>query len=133
MLGEQIVDGKGKRTGRRVTATSPKLIVEVSFEDRSKMLGVDGGNIGTYVSSTRSDGTLEGEGQGVFAAPDGQIATWKAVGNGKYLADGAISYRGGIVFSSTAPALTRLNASAGVFEFEVDAEGNTSSKIWEWK
>jgi hypothetical protein len=133
MLGEQIVSGRGRRSGRRVTATSPKLVVEVSFEDRSSMLGIDGGNIGTYVSSTRPDGTLEGEGQGVFAAPDGQIAAWKAVGNGRYMADGAVSYRGGIVFSSASPVFARLNAVAGVFEFEVDAEGNTSSKIWEWK
>lgn len=132
MLGEQISEGRGKRNSRRITATTPKLIVEVSFEDRTKMLGLDGFNIGTYTSSTRPDGTLDGEGQGVFAS-GGELATWKAVGNGQYLPSGAVSYRGGITFSSASPSLQRLNSVAGAFEFEVDAEGNTHSKIWEWK
>src|SRR5688572_3267075 len=113
MLGEQISEGKGKRSSRRITATTPKLIVEVSFEDRSKMLGLDGFNIGTYTSSTRPDGTLDGEGQGVFAGPEGELATWKAVGNGQYLPSGAVSYRGGITFSAASPKLQRLNAVAG--------------------
>ena len=29
--------------------------------------------------------------------------------------------------------LVRLNSVGGAFEFEVDAEGNTHLKIWEWK
>jgi hypothetical protein len=133
MLGEQISEGKGKRSARRVTATDPKLYVEVSFEERVTLLGVDGANIGTYRSSIRPDNTLEGEGQGVFAMADGGLATWKGVGNGRHLADGAVSYRGALIFSSESKTLSRLNAVAGVFEFEVDAEGNTSSKIWEWR
>lgn len=133
MLGEQISEGRGKRSARRVVATEPMLVVEVSFEDRTTLLGVTGANMGTYTSSTRPDGTLSGEGKGVFAGPDGAIATWKGVGNGRYLADGAVSYRGALAFSSASPALQRLNAVAGVFEFEVDAEGNTHSMVWEWK
>jgi hypothetical protein len=133
MLGEQIAEGRGKRTARRVVTTDPRLKVEVSFEDRATVLGVDGGNIGTYTSSTRPDGTLEGEGQGVFAGVDGKLATWKGVGSGRYLPNGTLSYRGALTFSATAEPLSRLNAVAGVFEFEIDAEGNTQTKIWEWK
>ena len=133
MLGELISEGVGKRSGRRVVAVDPRLRVEVSFEAPTMLLGLNGLNVGTYVSSTRPDQTLEGEGQGVFASPDGEMATWKAVGNGHYLADGAVSYRGGLTFSSSSPKLSRLNAVAGVFEFEVAADGTTSSRIWEWK
>jgi len=133
MLGEQIAEGLGQRTARRVVATAPKLQIEVSFEDRTTLLGLEGFNIGTYVSSTRPDGTLEGEGQGVFAAPGGEMATWRGVANGRLHADGAVSYRGALTYSSASPALGRLNAVAGVFEFEVTAKGETRSKIWEWK
>jgi len=29
--------------------------------------------------------------------------------------------------------LARLNSAVGVFEYEVDPEGKTQTKIWEWK
>ncbi len=133
MLGEQIGSGQGKRTARRVIAVDPVFKVEVSFEDMGKLLGIEGMNIGTYVSSPRPDGTLEGEAMGVFATLDGQTVTWKAVGTGQLKAGGAVSYRGALTYSTTSPKLARLNAIAGVFEFEGDAAGNTQTKTWEWK
>jgi hypothetical protein len=132
MLGEQIATGQGKRTSRRIIGTSP-LNVEVSFEDASKMLGVDGMNIGTYTSTPKPDGSLDGYGQGAFATLEGEIVTWKGIGVGRFGAAGAVSYRGTLSYSTTSAKLARLNGIAGVFEFEVDAAGNTSSKIWEWK
>src|SRR5215813_8342578 len=132
MLGEQIATGQGKRTSRRIIATNP-LNVEVSFEDVTKMLGVDGMNIGTYTSTPKPDGSLDGEGQGAFATLDGEIVTWKGIGVGRFGAAGAVSYRGTLSYSTTSAKLARLNGIAGVFEFEVDAAGNTTSKIWEWK
>jgi hypothetical protein len=68
MLGEQISEGLGKRTGRRVVATDPSLKVEVSFEEMAKLLGADGLNIATYISYPKPGGGLHGEGEGVFAA-----------------------------------------------------------------
>jgi hypothetical protein len=133
MLGEQIGTGQGKRTARRVVSVDPVMKVEVSFEDMTKMLGFDGMNIGTYTSSTRADGTLDGEGIGVFATLDGQIATWKGIGTGQLKPGGAVSYRGCLTYSTTSPKLAKLNSIAGVFEFEVDAAGNTQTKMWEWK
>ena len=132
MLGELIAEGRGKRTGRRVVQTEPQFKVEVSFEDLSKMLGVDGMNIGTYTSSNKPDGSLDGLGEGVFATLDGEIVTWKGIGVGRFLAAGAVAYRGCLSYSTTSAKLARLNTIAGVFEFEVDAEGNTHSKIWAW-
>lgn len=132
MLGEQIGSGQGKRTYRRVVAVQPALQVEVSFEDATKLLGLDGINIGTYVSTTRADGTLAGEGLGAFATADG-IATWKGLGSGQLKPGGAVSYRGSLTFSTASPKLARLNLISAVFEFEVDAAGNTQTKMWEWK
>ena len=133
MLGEQIGEGRGKRTARRVVATEPTFSVEVSFEDAHKLLGVDGMNIGTYTSGNKPDGSLYGEGKGVFATMDGDIVTWTGIGVGRLLAGGAVSYRGCLSYSTASAKLARLNSIAGVFEFDVDASGNTHSKIWEWK
>jgi hypothetical protein len=73
-------------------ATEPQFSIEVSCEDTSKMLGVDGMNIGTYTSSNKPDGSLYGGGNGVFATMDGEIVTWKGIGIGRLLSGGAVSY-----------------------------------------
>ncbi len=68
MLGEQIYEARGKRTGRRVLSADGGFKVEVSFEGSGKLLGVDANEIGTYWSESRADGSLYGEGQGVVLA-----------------------------------------------------------------
>jgi hypothetical protein len=72
MLGEMIGELRGRRTARRVIPADSGYKVEVSFEDKGKLLGLEGANIGTYISMPRADGTLCGEGQGVFITPDGE-------------------------------------------------------------
>jgi hypothetical protein len=132
-LGEMIGESHGKRTARRVLSTSPAFKVEVSFEDRGKILGNEFNGITTYWSESRPDGSLYGEGQGVFLLQNGESITLKGAGAGTIKAGGAVSYRGAVYFSASSPKLARLNAVAAVFEFEVDASGNTHSKFWEWK
>src|SRR6266436_3331492 len=101
MLGEQIGEARGKRTARRVLAAEPQFKVEVSFEDSGKMLGLEGMNIGTYSSSNKPDGSLHGEGQGVFATMDGDMVTWKGIGVGRFGAAGSVSYRGTVSYSTS--------------------------------
>jgi hypothetical protein len=132
MLGEMIGESHGKRTGRRVLATSP-FKVEVSFEDSGKILGNEYNGITTYWAESRPDGSLYGEGEGVFLLQDGGNVTLKGAGVGTIKAGGAVSYRGAVFFGASSPKLSRLNNVAAVFEFEVDASGNTHSKFWEWK
>ena len=135
MLGEQIGEGKGKRSARRVVAVEPVFKVEVSFEDVSTLLGVQGMNIGTYTSVPKPDGSLDGYGEGVFATMDGDAVTWKGLGIGHFVegGGGAVRYTGCLSYSTTSAKLARLNKVAGAFEFDVDAAGNTHSTIWEWK
>ena len=133
MLGEQLGEARGKRTGRRVLSVDGGFKVEVAFEANGKMLGVDNMEIGTYWSESRPDGSLYGEGQGVVITNDGEVATWKGGGVGKFVGGGAVSYRGAIYYTTTSKKLARLNGGAAVFEFDVDPEGNTHAKIWEWK
>ncbi len=44
-----------------------------------------------------------------------------------------VSHRGAVYYQSASPKWTRLNSVAGVFEYEVDAQGNTRSQLYEWK
>jgi hypothetical protein len=133
MLGEQVGELRGKRTGRRVLSAEGGFKVEVSFEDSGKVFGMDVNDFGTYVSAPRPDGTLYGEGQGVTMTKDGDMATWKGQGVGRFVGGGAVSYRGSLYFNSASPKLARLNSVAVVFEYEVDASGNTHTQMWEWK
>ena len=133
MLGDQIGEGHGKRTARRVLCTEPNYKVEVSFEDMTTLRGVGGMTIGTYVSGQKPDGSIDGEGEGVWGTADGDTVTWKGIGVGRFIAGDAVSYRGCLIYRTASSKLAWLNAIAGVFEFEVDAEGNTHSKISEWK
>ena len=133
MLGEQIGELRGKRTGRRVLPTEIGFKAEVSFEDSGKLLGIEIQNIGTYWSQSRPDGSLYGEGQGVVITTDGETATWKGQGVGKFQGGGAVTYRGAVYYSTASAKLSRLNAVAVVYEFDVDGNGNIHTRLWEWK
>jgi hypothetical protein len=133
MLGELVGEERGKRTGRRVLEINGEPKVEVSFETDGKILGLEEHSIVTYTSTVRPDGSLYGEGKAVVATRDGQIGTWAGAGAGKFGEGGAVSYRGAVYFYSSGPKLSALNSVALIFEFEADAEGNTHSKLWEWK
>ena len=132
MLGELLGETTGKRTTRRMLSVDPPN-VEVSFEESGKMLGVNANGFGTYSSVVRNDGSLHGEGQGAIMTQDGDMISWKGSGVGKFKEKGALSYRGILYYRTTSQKLARLNNAAGVFEYEVDPEGKTQTKVWEWK
>ena len=132
MLGELISETTGKRIVRRVLSTEPPT-AEVSFEDSGHMFGVLTTGIGTYTSVVRPDGSIYGQGEGITMTQDGEGITWKGTGLGKFGPGGAVSYRGMLFFRTTSEKLARLNNACGAFEYEVDAAGSTTSKVWEWK
>ena len=132
MIGELIFQASGKRIVRRVVSAEP-VRVEVTFESAGKLLGGDAMEIGTYTSTIRPDGTIYGEGAGVLMTTAGDSISWKGSGVGTFKERGAVSYRGAIYYQTGSPKLSRLNTVAGVFEFEADGDGNTQTKVWEWK
>ena len=134
MLGEKICDYSGKVTARRVLPNpggGPKM--ETSQQLSGKLLGVNATETSTYWSVVRPDGTLFGEGQGIAMSQDGDIATWVGQGVGTMGKDGSASFRGAVYYSSSSPKWSRLNNVAAIFEYQVDAEGNSRSTLWEWK
>jgi hypothetical protein len=133
MLGEQIGEETGKVVVRRVISVDGSPKVEVTVQATGKLLGLETRNMVTYCAGIRPDGSLFGEAQGLVQGKAGEQATFKAAGVGRLLDGGAVSYRGASYYYSESPKLKRLNAIAVVFEYEADADGNTKSKIWEWK
>ena len=65
-------------------------------------------------------------------AQDG-IATFRASGIGTFTTEGGASFRGVVYFQASAPSLARLNGIAVVYEWDVDADGNATWELWEWK
>jgi len=131
MLGAQIGEGRGKRTGRRVIATEPIFKVEASVEERVTLLGVEGMNLITYTAQAKPDGSLYGEGEGVFMSLQGEGVTWKGIGVGRFGQDGSVHYCGSLSFTTASQKLAKLNGISGVFQWEIDAQGNTHSQFWE--
>jgi hypothetical protein len=134
MLGEKIGEISGKVTMQRVLANlggAPKM--ETSFQANGSLLGTDLKDTGTYWTVVRPDGTQYGEGQGVMITKDGKMATWTGHGVGTMKKDGSATYRGAIYLQTMPPKWSRLNKVAVLFEYAVDAEGNTHSEYWEWK
>jgi hypothetical protein len=132
MLGEQVSEEKGKVLVRRVLPSDTTPKIEVSFQTTGKMLGIETRSMGTYTAIIRADNSLYGEGQGILTGKNGESATWRGAGAGRFLGGGAVSYRGAVYYDSQSDKWKRLNTMAIVFEYEVDADGNTSLKGWEW-
>ena len=132
MLGDLVGETKGKRVVRRVLSVEPPT-VEVSFEDAGQMLGVGVQGLGTYTSVIRADGSIHGEGQGISTTEDGEGISWTGTGEGTFGPGGAISYRGMLFYRTQSQKLARLNNMTAAFEYDVDADGNTIARAWEWK
>lgn len=132
MLGEPIGETKGRRLVQRVISIDPPT-AEVSFEDAGQILGIPTTGMGTYTSVIRPDGSIFGQGQGLSMTQDGEAITWTGTGIGKFGPGGAVSYRGMLFIRTASQKLTRINNACGAFEYEVAADGTTTSKMWEWK
>lgn len=132
MLGDKLGEETGQAIGTRVLPSEGAPRVETSFRAQGRILGIECTDVGTYASTVRPDGTLYGEGQGVVMGVGGETAMWRGSGIGLLQEDGAVSYRGAIYYSTAAEAWSKLNVVAAVYEFEVDADGNTHGVTWEW-
>ena len=70
MLGELIIEERGKVTGRRILDSQGGKM-ETSFTTMGKVKGIEGMDMGTYVSWMLPDGSMEGKGEGTFMTNDG--------------------------------------------------------------
>ena len=137
MLGDQIGESAGKATGMRILPGDDYryLKMEVTIQETGKIYGVDGSNMGTYTAFERVPGQIYGEGQGIVATADGESAIWNGHGVGQMTGQGmGMSFRFAIAYQANPTGkLARLNSVLVIGEHEVDDEGNTKTRFWEWK
>ena len=134
MLGEQISERKGKVIGQRVVSTEGPVI-ETTVSTIGSFKGMPVKGTLTFVSRpTSAAGVLYGEGKAVIMTEESEMATSTAEGFGRLSPSGSVKWRGAhFILASSTGKLAFLNTVVGVFEAEIDAEGNVTEKIWEWK
>jgi hypothetical protein len=133
MLGEQIGELKGKIMGQRVLDSEGPRI-ETTLSSTGSVRGTNVKEIDTFVGSVISGGVLHGEGLGVITGGESEMATFRGEAFGRISSSGSAKWRGArFILTSSTGKLAFLNNVVGVFEAEIDAEGNVTEKIWEWK
>ena len=132
MLGDQIAELKGKITGRRVLdVEGPTMETSVSIEGSFK--GTQIKQHMTYISKPVSPGVIHGKAKGVMMACESEIVVSTGEGIGKISPSGVKWHGSAFYRTSSTGKLSFLNNVVGLFETEVDSEGNFTEKIWEWK
>ncbi len=135
MLGDQLGEIKGKITGMRVLeAGSEGPKAEISFQAAGKFLGADVTDMGTYSAVLTKSKVFLGQGQGIMMTNEGDSVYWEGKGIGKPTGKGqAANWRGSVFYKTDSQKFSRLNTLAGMFEYDVDENGNVAYKVFEWK
>jgi hypothetical protein len=106
--------------------------METSISARGSVRGTQVSENLTFVARPTSAGVLHGEGQGVIMAGDSEMATYTGKGMGRFTSSG-IKFGGAVFYRTLSTGkLSFLNNIVGVFESEIDSEGNFTERIWEW-
>jgi hypothetical protein len=133
MLGELLGEMQGKVSSQRVIDVKGPTM-ETSVMASGSLKGVQVTETLTYVANTLSKAVLHGVGNGIITTEDGDVATYTGEGIGKFDGSGILKWRGAIFFETSSEGeLGFLNNMVGVFEAQVDAQGNFTDKTWEWK
>jgi hypothetical protein len=144
LLGEPLFVEQGRVTGQRVLTVAPQPQLETSFMANTSINNgtgfvVNAINIGTTTITLNADGTFRGEGQGVLRTEGGDFASWTSQTAGSLAQEGNIIVRG-VTFWSTPPSsstttseLAFMNGVIGLFEMQIDRQGNLSVTEWEWE
>ena len=140
MLGEKIGEFTGKTIGMRVLGGpndhdhhhGPRM--EVSMQQQGKMLGIETTDTGTYESCLQQGGYFHGRGQGVSMSKEGDVVTWTGTGVGKPTGKGmAVNWRGSLHYQTTSTKFAKLNGLCCVYEYDLDENGNSHGRVFEWR
>lgn len=135
----QYAELKGRITGQRVLDIEGPTI-ETSVSVSGTMKGIQVQEMITFVGTpTAEKGVIHGIGKGVImdsggGAGESEMATYTGEGLGRLGSSGSIKWRGSVFFrTSSSGKLAFLNNLVGLFESEIDVNGNFFEKAWEWK
>jgi hypothetical protein len=132
MLGDQIAELKGKITGQRVLdVEGPTMETSVSIQGSFR--GTQIKQHMTYISKPVSPGVIHGKAKGVMMAGESEMVVSTGEGIGRISPSGVRWHGSAFYRTSSTGKLAFLNSLIGLFETDVDTEGNFTEKIWEWK
>jgi hypothetical protein len=134
MLGDSIGEIRGQSIATRILpddGQGPRM--EVTDRGTGTLCGVHVDSTVTYIGVLRPNGTIAGSGTGVVMTEDGESATYRGTGVGRFVRPGVISWRGALFYETQSKKLARLNGIAVVFEYMVDESGKSEGHLFEWK
>ena len=134
MLGEHIGSMAGASQMKALPALNGMASAETTATTAGTLAGVEVQSLATYQATMRADGSWQGEcpNSGIVMAADG-VATFSATGVGSPTEDGGFVFKGVVYFETVAPSLSSLNGVAVVYDWTVDAAGEATWELWEWK
>ena len=134
MLGDLLYEETGQVTGIEVLPPEDGgVVLKVSLQAAGTIQGVAHTSIWTYTSTTRPDGSVFGQGRGVMTTADGDVVHLLGRASDQSGGPGSPTrYRGAFNFHTQSEKFSRLNGIAAVFEYDVEADGSSKAKIWEW-
>ena len=131
MLGEQIAELRGKIVSQRVLdVEGPTMETSVSIQGSFR--GTQIKQHMTYISKPVSPGVIHGKAKGVMMTGESEMVVSTGVGIGRISPSG-VKWHGCAFYRTSSTGKLFLNNLVGLFETDVDAEGNFTEKIWEWK
>jgi hypothetical protein len=140
MLGEKLGEASGKASGVRMLRSDgapnkagSTFQLEVSFQGKGTLMGVEIDDMGTYWQVVRPGGVLYGEGEVLILSAEGDSAHWSGFGVGKPSGPPPAA-RYGVAghFLSATGKLAHLATVANVIEYEADEHWNYTWRLWEW-
>jgi hypothetical protein len=134
MLGDNVGEIRGQTIGTRILpdeGQGPRM--EITDRGTGTFCGVHVDQTVTYVGTMRPNGTIAGEGSGVVMTEDGEAASFRGYGVGKFVRPGVTSWRGALFCETTSAKLSRLNGIAVAFEYTIDESGKSEGHFHEWK
>ena len=135
MIGEMVGELSGKVIGQRIVHHyhGGPLKIERTMEEKGKILGNEVTLLATFVSWERPKGGMASKGHGVLMLKNGEKAELRGAGISVRPKGKGWSMRGARYLQTGSAALKKLNDVVLVFEIEIDPDGTTHDKWWEWK
>ena len=139
-IGDLVLESKDVPLGIRVLDSGVGQTIEPKIEssyfgNSTLRGGINATNIFTVKSTTKPDGSIHSEGQGILTSTStGEIATYTFKAVGQYGSDGKLRNHGPVFFYTNSPPtgqLFFLKNMIGIFADEIDRAGNDVTKVWE--
>ena len=133
-LGELVLEDNGQITGIRVLSTDASgTTVELCVTLTGTIRGVAQTTMWTYNATTRADGSMYGQGNGVLTTVNGDVIHLIGSGSAQANPGGTVRCCTMLHPHGATGENADLNSIGLVGEYVAAADGTVTNKCWEWK